>query len=255
MIPENTLIGLYSLEDKKTVYFTIEKDKIFSSHHGIIPHNQILEKNFGDTIETHKNKTYLILKPSLYDLIMNIKRHTQILYPKDIGFVLLKLGLRNGDRVIEAGTGSGALTIAMAYAVSPEGKVYTYEQKEDFSLKAEKNLIMAGIRHFVEMKVQNVEEQPFIEKEVDAIFLDIKTPVKSIEFAFQSLRKGGTLAFLLPTTNQVSEVLRELSHYSFIETEVVEILYRKYKINPDRLRPEDRMVGHTGYLVFTRKSL
>ncbi len=255
MIEVDTLILLYSMVDEKKFFLQINPGRTFSTHHGNVLHNDIAEAGFGATIESHIGKKFLVMRPSLYDIIMNIKRHTQIIYPKDVGYILLKLGLRNGDRVIEAGTGSGALTIAMAYAVLPQGKIHTYERREEFSKKAEKNLIMAGIREYVDMKVRDVGEDGFDEKDVDAIFLDMKDPVDSIAFAFNSLRVGGTLALLLPTTNQISDALRKIEECDFTEVEVLELMIRKYKTVADRIRPEDRMVGHTGYLVFARKKM
>ncbi|OHD11623.1 MAG: hypothetical protein A2Y41_08955 [Spirochaetes bacterium GWB1_36_13] len=253
MIKTGTLVYLYFPEDGAKFFITLKEDAHFSSHHGIIHHNKIIELNFGDKTQTHKEKDLMILKPSLHDIIMNIKRHTQIIYPKDAGYILMKLGIRNGDRVIESGTGSGALTVAMAYAAAPEGRVYTYEIREEFSQKAALNLEMAGIRNNVDMKVRDVEEEGFDEKDADAVFLDLKTPQKAIGYAYEALRPGGGLALLLPTTNQINDVIIEIEKYPFVEPEITELLIRKYKINPYRLRPEDRMVGHTGYLVFARK--
>jgi len=228
-IKENTLVLLYSLEDHKKFFITLKPGTIFSTHMGIIKHDDLLQKDLGDKVETHKQKEFLLLKPSLYEILMNISRHSQIIYPKEIGYILIKLGLKNGDRVIEAGTGSGALTTAMGYAVAPEGKIYTYEKREEFQKKAESNLIYANIKDSVEMKVRDVEEQGFDEKYVDAVFLDMKVPFHAIGHAFDALRPGGMLGFLLPTANQVSDVIRKLSEYQFVEIEALEILLRHYK--------------------------
>jgi tRNA (adenine57-N1/adenine58-N1)-methyltransferase len=255
MIPENTLVMLYAKEDGKKFFVTLQKEYNFGTHLGNIPHSTIMEKSFGEEVATHIDKQFLIIRPSLYDIIMNIKRHTQIVYPKDIGYILLKLGIRNGDRIIEAGTGSGSLTIALAYAAAPDGMVTTYERREEFSQKAEKNLERAGIRNAVEMKVRDVAEEGFDETEVDAVFLDMKDPSASIEHAFKALRPGGNLGLLLPTTNQVCDALEKLETLDFIETEVLELMIRRYKLNAARLRPQDTMVGHTGFLVFAKKGI
>lgn len=255
MIPENTLVMLYSLTDQKKFFIRTEKGKNFSSHLGTLPHEEILSHSFGEKTATHLGREFLLIRPSLYDIIMNINRHTQIIYPKDIGYILLKLGVRNGDRIIEAGTGSGSLTIGLAYAAAPEGRIYTYERQEEFSRRAEKNLEMAGIREYVEMKVRDVEQEGFDESQADAVFLDMKEPYGVLEHAFSALRPGGTLGLLLPTVNQISDTLKKMENMDFVETEVTEIFIRHYKINADRLRPNDIMVGHTGYLVFSRRGM
>lgn len=257
MLNTGTLVALIAAEDKKKFFFRLTPGANFGTHLGNIEHDKIMEKDYGSVIHTHIDKPFFIVRPSLFDIIMNIKRHTQIIYPKDIGYILLKLGLRNGDRVLEAGTGSAALSIAMGYAVAPEGKVYTYERRGEFADKARRNMEMAGISDFIESKVRDIGEDGFEETEVDAIFLDMKEPKAAIPHAYRALKNGGNLALLLPTMNQVSEVIKALEDeaFTFEDIEVVELLIRKYKINAERLRPEDKMVGHTGYLVFTRKEL
>jgi len=253
MILENTLVMLYAKETGQKFFITVTPGEKFSSHFGIVAHDVVMEAGFGEMIKSHKDKEFLIIRPSLYDIMMNIHRHTQIIYPKDVGYILLKLGVRCGDRIIEAGTGSGSLTLSLAYGVMPEGKVYTYEKRPEFSEKAEKNLLMAGIRPFVEMKVADVEETGFVETNVDSVFLDMREPALAIDHAYDALRPGGTLGLLLPTANQVSEALARMETRGYVEIEALETFFRHYKINPARLRPEDRMVGHTGYLIFGRK--
>ncbi len=242
------------LKDKKNSFFIkLKKGEIFGTHKGNIPHDEIIGKSYGDTVQTHKGHEYVILKPTLYDIIMyGIKRKTQIIYPKDSAYITLKLGITDGMNVLESGIGSGALTIVMANAVKPSGKIYCYEREEKYLKNALENIKLAGFEEYVKAYHQDLF-QPLPEDFFDAGFIDVREPWLYIENIKNSLKNGAPVGFLLPTTNQVSQTLEELEKHSFMDLEVIEILLRHYKPVPDRLRPEDRMVAHTGYLVFARK--
>ncbi|MFN3977342.1 MAG: tRNA (adenine-N1)-methyltransferase [Sulfurihydrogenibium azorense] len=241
------------LKGKKDSFFVIvEKDKEFSTHKGTIKFNDIIGKNFGDTVLTHKGEEFFILKPTLYELILyGIKRYTQIIYPKDSAYITLKLGLTSGMKVLESGIGSGALTIVMANALNPDGKIYVYEKEEKFLKNAINNLKLAKLDHIVIPHLHDLS-QPIQEKDFDAAFIDVREPWLYIENVKSVLKKGAVIGFLVPTTNQVIEILKELKRLNFLDLEVEEILLRSYKPVPDRLRPDDRMVAHTGYLIFAK---
>ncbi len=228
------------------------RDLVFHTHKDFINLAKLINKNYGDIIYGEKGEKFYILKPTLYDFLIKIERVTQIIYPKDIGYILLKLDISPGKVVIECGGGSGALTSAFAYIVGEEGKVISYEKEIRFQEIAKKNLKKLGISHRVIFKNVEVVEK-FEETEVDAIFLDLKTPWNLIKPSWEALKSGHPLGILVPTTNQVCQCLTELEKYPFLEIEVVEILIREYKLNPERFRPEDRMVAHTGYLIFAKK--
>lgn len=240
------------LTDNKTSFFLkLKKGEKFGTHKGTIEHNEIIQKNYGDYIETHKGHKFQILKPTLYDIIMfGIKRKTQIIYPKDSAYITLKLGLRSGMKVLESGIGSGALSIVMANAVYPDGKIYAYEKEEKHIEVAKQNLEFAGFSEIVEIfhkDLSEVEEENF-----DAAFIDVREPWLYIKKLKGLLKKGSPIGFLVPTVNQIILLLEELNKNNFIQIETMEILLRKYKPVPDRLRPEDRMVAHTGYLIFAK---
>jgi len=239
------------LKDKKNSFFlTLRSGEVFGTHKGNIPHDEIIGKNYGDTVKTHRGNEFIILKPTLYDIIMyGIKRKTQIIYPKDSAYITLKLGITDGMTVLESGIGSGALTIVMANAVKPKGKIFCYEKEEKYIENALKNIELAGLREYVEAFHQDLSS-PLPENMFDVAFIDVREPWLYMENIKNALKKGAPIGFLVPTTNQVSMVLDALNRYSFINQEVVEILLRHYKPVPDRLRPEDRMVAHTGYLIF-----
>ncbi len=242
------------LKGKKNSFFIkVEKDKIFSTHKGNIDLNQLIGKEFGDIIQTHTGEKFFVLKPALFEIIMyGIKRQTQIIYPKDSAFITLKLGITDGMKVLESGVGSAALTIVMANAVKPNGKIYAFERKEEYIKQAYENLKLANLDKYVEIKHHSLEEK-LPEEFFDTGFIDVREPWLYIENIKNSLKNGASIGFLVPTTNQVSMTLTALKEHNFLDLEVVELLERHYKPVPDRLRPEDRMVAHTGYLIFAKK--
>ena len=183
---------------------------------------------------------------------MSIKRISQIVYPKDSGYILMKLDVGTGSRVVECGTGSGALTIALAHAVRPSGRVYSYDQRDDMLRVAARNLTNAGLLEQVELKQRDIAEG-FCERDVDALFLDVRTPWLYLSQAWEALAEGGFFGAIVPTANQVSELIAELNEEPFGDIGVCEILLRSYKPIAERLRPMDRMVAHTGYLIFARR--
>jgi len=184
-------------------------------------------------------------------LIRGIPRSTQIMYPKDIGFILITLGIGPGSCVVEAGTGSGGLTTAFAYAVGRDGHVYSYDSKLEQQKTAIKNIGKFGLAERVDFKIRDIVDG-FDETNADALFLDLPNPFDYLPQVKNTLKPGGFFGTILPTTNQVIRLLPELrrNYFSFIE--VVEVLIRYYKPEPDHLRPVDRMVAHTGYLIFAR---
>ncbi len=224
------------------------------THRGVIQHNDLIGKPWGSQVFSHTGKPFFILQPSIADVIRNIKRNTQILYPKDIGFILLNMGIGPGSRVIEAGSGSGAFTQALAFSVGDSGHVYSYEIREEMIKLARKNLNEFEFSERVTFYLHDIREG-FYEKDVNAIFLDLPNPYDFISQVKSSLIPGGYFGTILPTTNQVIDTLIELQRNSFRFTDVCEILLRYYKVEFERFRPTDRMVSHTGYLIFSRKIL
>jgi tRNA (adenine57-N1/adenine58-N1)-methyltransferase len=222
------------------------------THVGVIEHDVLIGQPLGRQVKSHLGQPFLALEPSTHDLIMNVRRHTQIIYPKEAGYILLKMNLYSGQRVIEAGSGSGALTLALARAVAPEGRVYSYENRPEMQRNAIRNLGRVGLSDSVEFKNRDIVDG-FDETDVDALFLDVRTPWDYLEQARRALKGGGFFGALVPTTNQVSDLVAGLEGYNFGDIEVVELLLRPYKPVPARLRPADTMVGHTGYLIFARK--
>lgn len=224
----------------------------FETHRGILLHDDLIGKPWGTQVFSHLGAPFYLVQPSLADLLIDIPRTTQIMYPKDIGFILVTMGVGPGQKVLEAGTGSGSMTTALAYAVGNEGRVVSYEVKPDAQNLAKKNLARFGLDSRVDFKLRDIEGG-FDETDADSFFLDVPNPYDYIAQVRAALKPGGFLCCLIPTFNQVEKTLSALRHNKFAFIEVCEILLRYYKPEPSRLRPTDRMVAHTGFLIFGRR--
>lgn len=244
-------IVLLLTTDLKRYVIALRPHQEFHCHLGIFPHDQLIGQPFGIAVYSSLEHPAILLEPSLDDLIHHLRRGTQIIYPKDAAYIVHRLNLRAGARVIEAGTGSGGLTTALAWAVAPTGTVYSYEARLETHYLARNNLESVGLLPYVQLFHGNIEEG-FRQSNVDALFLDLRTPWEHLERVRSALRPGGFFAALLPTTNQVSELLFALERHGFVDVAVEELLLRAYKPVPDRLRPADTMNAHTGFLTFAR---
>jgi tRNA (adenine57-N1/adenine58-N1)-methyltransferase len=247
---EGDLAELVGLKHKHFI-IALKAGGELHTHRGILRHDEMIGKPWGSQVFSHNGHPFFLLQPALADLLRSIPRVTQILYPKDIGFILVTMGIGEGMRVLEAGTGSGALSAAFAYALGKEGRLITYEAREEMQTLAIKNLTRLGLQDRVDFKLGNIADG-FEERGVDALFLDVPNPHDYIPQAKLALKMGGFFGCILPTTNQVSTLIRELRRSQFAFIEVCEIIMRYFKPEPERLRPTDRMVAHTGYLIFAR---
>lgn len=230
----------------------IKKGNIVQTHRGTIPHDELIGKAWGSQVTSHMGNPFFLLKPSIADLVQTIKRNTQIMYPKDIGYILITMGIGPGSRVIEAGCGSGGFTRALAFSVAKTGHVYSYDKREEMLKLAQSNIADLDYSTRVTFTLLDIE-QGFYEKDVDAVFLDLPNPYDYLQQVRGALKSGGFFGTILPTVNQVSRTIVELRRNLFAFTDICEILLRYYKNEADRLRPTDRMVAHTGYLIFSRK--
>ena len=248
---DGDLAQLVGLRHKHFI-LTLQAGAKFETHRGILQHDDLIGKPWGTQVFSHLGSPFFLLQPSLADLLIDLPRTTQILYPKDIGFILVTMGVGHGQKVMEAGTGSGSMTTALAHAVGPNGQVISYEVKQDVQNLARKNLTRFGLDSRVDFKLRDIEEG-FDETDADSFFLDVPNPYDYIAQVRAALKPGGFLCCLIPTFNQVEKTLYALRQNNFAFVEVCEILLRYYQAIPNRLRPTDRMVAHTGFLIFGRR--
>ncbi len=251
-MPAYGSLVIYVTPKGKRYLKRLEEGQDWHSSDGILKAADIAGMDFGSEAYTSLGVPVLIQKPSLFDLIRNVKRQTQIIYPKDIAYICMRLGIGPDRTVIEAGSGSGGLTLALSWFSGPTGHVHTYEAREEFHKLAKRNLDWAGVGSNVTFHHRDIAEG-FTVANADALFLDVRTPWDYLHHAAAAVRPGAMLGFLLPTTDQVSRLLLGLEKGPFSDIDVCELLLRPWKPVADRLRPADRMTGHTGFLVFCRQ--
>jgi len=253
LISEGKDVFLY-LDRKRTYLVRVEAEKSFHTHKGYIQLGALIGKEYGTRIVSSMGIEFVALKPTLRDHIFKTSRRTQISYPKDISLIIMYSGIGPGSRVVEAGTGTGALTSAIAHYIKPIGRVYTYEVRQEFQKNAKKNLERAGLLDYVELKEGDVTEG-IEEKDVDAVVLDLATPWLVVPHAYTALKGSGVLVSFSPTIDQVVKVVEALTEHGFVCIETVETLMRFMQVERGKTRPQTVMTGHTGYLTFARKAI
>jgi tRNA (adenine57-N1/adenine58-N1)-methyltransferase len=229
----------------------MEAGGVYQAHYGMVSHDDLIGAAWGSKSSSHLGKAVIALEPTLRDVLLNIPRRSQVIFPKDIGYILLRLNLGPEMTVMEAGTGSGALTTALAWAVGSEGRVISCDRREDMQALARENLEQVGLEPRVEFVHRDVGSG-FPVQGVDAIFLDLPGADAHVPAARRALRAGGALGAIMPTANQVSDFIHALDGEDFFQIDLCEIMLRFYKPVAARIRPQDRMVAHTGYLIFAR---
>ena len=256
MKPHNTIregdnVLLY-LDNKRKYLVKIEKGKILHTHKGFIKLEDLIGCVFGSKIESSLGFPFYALNPTVRDYISKISRPTQIIYPKDMGLILILSGVGPGSRVVEAGTGSGALTGFLAFHVRPDGCVYSYEIREEFIEKAKRNLERMMLLDYVEIKNADITKG-IDEKNVDAVILDMASPWLVVPHAYEALKGGGSFVSFSPTIEQVIKTVETLKEHNFVYIETFECLIRRIRVERGKTRPETRMIGHTGYITSARK--
>ncbi|MCS7140143.1 MAG: tRNA (adenine-N1)-methyltransferase [Candidatus Nezhaarchaeota archaeon] len=244
---------LLHLDKRRNYLVRVERERKLHTHKGYVNLSSLIGLRYGSKIKSSIGVEFVVLQPTLWDYVLKVARRTQVMYPKDIAIMIFKLGLRPGMKVVEAGTGSGALTCALAFFVKP-GIVYSYEINPSFQEVARKNLERAGLLDYVSLKLKDIT-QGIDEEDIDAVVLDMATPWLVVPHAYKALKGGGHFACFSPTINQVEKTFTELKRHGFIDIRVYELLLREIKVEEGAIRPEMRMIGHTGYIMFARKSL
>jgi tRNA (adenine57-N1/adenine58-N1)-methyltransferase len=235
-------------------YLVTVSDKEFHTDLGIIKLGELLEKDYGDTIISHKGEEFRILKPDINDIIAKMRRGPQIVHPKDAGMIIAYAGISPGDTVIEAGVGSGALTLFLANIVGPSGRIISYEVREDHAEIARKNIELAGFSDRVTIKLKDIYEG-IDEEYADHIVLDLPQPENVLPHAVEVLRPGGYFVAYTPCANQVHRFFQAFQEYReyFCRPRIVEVLVREQEVKKECMRPKTTMLAHTGYLTFIRK--
>ena len=238
------------LDERGKKYF-LKDGQEFQSDLGIISSEILSSAKIGDEVKSHLNHSFKIIKPNINDFIDLMDRRCSILIKKDIGTVLAYTGLGAGSRVIDAGTGAGAIALNFGNVVGETGQVFTYEIRKDFAEVAKKNIQTFGIEN-IEVKNQNIKDG-IDEDNIDLVFLDLPKPYEIFEEVYDSLNLGGYLAVYAPYINQAEISYRVAKKLNFYNIEILETLERGLEVRQNGTRPKTRMVGHSGYLIFARK--
>ena len=242
---------LFYHQRNKTWLTKITGTSKLHTHIGIIDFSKIIGLEFGSSIYTPKGKLVHLLEPTLFDFVMKSERKTQIIYPKDLGYIAARTGLQSGFKILEVGTGSAALTTYFAGLVKPEGHIFTYDVNEEFMRIAKKNLEKVGLDKYVTMKKYG--GNGYSEKEIDAAIIDLGDPWSVLPLVHTSLKSSGAVTAICPTMNQLEKTADTLEKVGFVDIECSEIISRNIEARMGKTRPSMRMVGHTTYLIFARK--
>lgn len=227
----------------------LREGETFHTHAGILAHDDIIGRSEGTTLVGSTGREFLVFRPTLADVVLKMPRGAQVIYPKDLGAILIAADIGPGQRILEAGVGSGALSMALLRAGAT---VIGYEIREDFATRARAN-VAAQLGDDVDYRVEVRDVTEGIdERELDRVLLDLPEPWNVVPLAERALRPGGILLAYLPTINQTGLLREALGACRFGLAETVEILRRTWHVEPRSIRPDHRMVAHTGFLTSAR---
>ena len=224
----------------------------FHTHAGVLPHDAIIGEPEGVTVRTTLGSRLVAVRPTLSDYVLEMPRGAQVIYPKDLGPILMLADVFPGARVLESGVGSGALTLALLRAVGSTGHVTGYEIRDDFARRAQANVEgFLGPDQPLTVEVRDVYEGIELD-DLDRVLLDLPEPWRVVKHAEAALHPGGILLAYLPTIGQVARLREELAGSAFGMAESLEVLQRTWHVDGQSVRPDHRMVAHTGFLTHAR---
>jgi tRNA (adenine57-N1/adenine58-N1)-methyltransferase len=237
---------------KRRHLVTLEAGGQFHTHAGIVAHDDLIGSPDGTTVYTSRNARLVAVRPTLSDYVLEMPRGAQVIYPKDLGPILVLADVFPGARILESGVGSGALTLALLRAVGTTGHVTGYEIRDDFARRARTNVEgFLGTDVPLDIEVRDVYDGIGVD-DLDRILLDLPEPWRVVKHAESALHPGGILLAYLPTIGQVSRLREELAGSAFGMVESLEVLQRTWHVDGQSVRPDHRMVAHTGFLTHAR---
>ncbi len=241
------------IDQKKRRYLiTLNAGGEFHSHAGVLPHDEIIGCPEGAALRSSRGGVYIVVRPTLADFILKMPRGAQVIYPKDLGPILMLADIQPGVRVLESGIGSGALSMAMLRAGAD---IVGYELREDFAARAQANIAsFLGPEMLDRYRVEIRSSYDGIdETDLDRVVLDLPEPWQVVPHAARALRPGGILVAYTPSVIQVSQLREALAEHRFHFAETIEIMQRSWHVEGAAVRPDHRMVGHTGFLTHARR--
>ncbi|MFI5045522.1 MAG: tRNA (adenine-N1)-methyltransferase [Acidimicrobiia bacterium] len=234
---------------------TLADDGQFHTHAGVLEHRALIGQPEGVSVRTTLGQRLTAVRPTLGEYVLEMPRGAQVIYPKDLGPILVLADVFSGARVLESGVGSGALTLALLRAVGTQGHVTGYEIRDDFARRARTNVEgFLGGEVPLDVQVRDVYAgiDPPGGEQFDRILLDLPEPWRVVKHAEAALQPGGILLAYLPTIGQVARLREELAGSAFGMAESLEVLQRSWHVDGQSVRPDHRMVAHTGFLTHAR---
>jgi tRNA (adenine57-N1/adenine58-N1)-methyltransferase len=230
---------------------TLAPEAQFHSHAGYVLHTDIIGQSEGLTVTATGGARYLVVRPTLSEFVLKMPRGAQVIYPKDLGPILMLADIFPGARVLEAGVGSGALSMTLLRAGAD---VVGYELRPDFAAHARKNVSsFLGADALERYRVEERDVYEGIDEvDLDRVVLDLPEPWRVVKHAESALHVGGIFVSYLPTITQVAQLRETLGDSAFGMAETSEVLVRTWHIEGQSVRPDHRMVGHTGFLTMAR---
>ncbi len=219
---------------------------------GVVKLGEAIGNDSGIRLKSHIGRDFAVIRPSIVDYLQKLRRGPQVILPKDAGQIVAHTGLGPGSFVVDSGTGSGFLAIFLGNLVRPNGRVISYEVRNDFAAIAEENIRIAGLNEFVEVKLNDIYVG-IEEKNVDLITLDLPQPEIVIPHANLALKPGGHLAAFTPCIEHLQRLYREFPKFNFANIRTIECIVRDFEVRSNCTRPSTRMIAHTGYLTFARR--
>lgn len=245
---------VYLLDDRgKRHFLRIGEGMVKVLGLGVFDSSRLLDVEEGTRIE-FAGSVFVVLKPKATELMESLERGAQVIMPKDAATIVFRLGIGSGETVIEAGVGSGSLTTALLFAVGPTGRVISIELRGDHADKASRNIERTGLADRWRLIVGDAKNVD-VGSTADCLVLDLPAPWEALDNLGARLRGGGRLCAYVPNTNQVQETVNALRKQGYVEVEALENIQRGIEVHEGGVRPSFEMLGHTGYLIFARKTL
>jgi len=254
IIKQNSPV-LFFYNNSKKWLMNISKKESLHTHIGVLKHADAIGKEYGSRLMTNKDKYVYLLEPTMYDYIMKIQHGTQIVYPKDLGYIAARAGIQDGQKILEIGTGSGSMTSFVASIVKPRGHVYTFDVDEKFMKIAEKNIRRSGLSKYVtqtNLDLKTSKEIPVTE--MDVALIDLGDPWVVLPKVRQMLKGSGCIFAICPTMNQLEKLTIALIENEFTDIESTEHIIRTIAAREGKTRHSFQGIGHTTYLCFARKA-
>jgi tRNA (adenine57-N1/adenine58-N1)-methyltransferase len=238
----------------RTYLFSLRAGATYHTHAGTLAHDDLIDRPEGTRVTTARGMVLTAFRPRFADFVLKMPRGAQVVYPKDLGPIVVYADVYPGARVLEAGTGSGALTIALCRAVGEQGRVVSYELRAEHRDRAQANVeaFFGKLPDRLEMREGDVTEAGARGERFDRLVLDLPEPWVPLEALRAALEPGAVLCAYLPTTLQVQQLVLALPAAGLLHIETFEVLKRGWHVTERSVRPDHRMVGHTGFLTVAR---